>query len=63
MTNMTVSQTRSSVVERRLAIARRLFSALVAQQPDRAFTLRDGEGRLLASSAPTPDQAAEDNPA
>jgi len=44
--NTTISQTPSSVVERRLAIARRLYSALVAQQPDRVFTLRDGRGRV-----------------
>jgi hypothetical protein len=59
---MTISQKPSSVAERRLAIARKLYNALVAQQPDRAFTLRDGQGRVLASSASTPDQAAEDNP-
>ena len=58
---MTISKTPSSVAERRLAIARRLYSALVAQDPDRVFTLRDGQGRVLASSAPTPDQDAEDN--
>jgi hypothetical protein len=60
---MTVSRTPSSVAERRLAVARKLYNALVAQQPDRAFTLRDGQGRVLASSASTPDQATEDNPA
>ena len=43
---MTVLQTPSSAAERRLAIARRLHSALVAQQPDRAITLHDGQGRL-----------------
>ena len=58
---MTISQTSGSVAERRLAIARRLYSALVAQDPDRVFTLRDGQGRVLASSAPTPDQDPEDN--
>jgi hypothetical protein len=60
---MTVSQTPSSAAERRLAIARRLYSALVAQQPHRGFTLRDGQGRVLASNAPTADQDAEDNSA
>ena len=50
---MTVSQTQSSAAERRLAVARRLYSALVTQQPDRVFTLRDGQGRLLASNVPT----------
>jgi hypothetical protein len=58
---MTVSQKPSSAAERRIAIARRLYSALVAQQLDRVFTLRDGQGRVLASSAPTPYQDVEDN--
>jgi hypothetical protein len=53
------SETPSSVAERRLAIARRLFSALVAARPDRLITLRDGQGRVIASSKPNPD--AEDN--
>ena len=55
------SETPSSVAERRLALARRLFSALVAALPDRLFTLRDGQGRVIASSKPDPD--AEDNSA
>ena len=46
---------------RRLAIARRLFNALVAQLPNRLFALRDGQGRVIASSKPDPD--AEDNSA
>jgi hypothetical protein len=58
---MTISQKPSSLAERRLAIARRLYSALVARQPDRVFTLRDGQGQVLASSAPTPDQDAENS--
>jgi hypothetical protein len=32
----------------RLAIARRLFQALAAQDPDRVITLRDGSGRVVA---------------
>jgi hypothetical protein len=55
------SETPSSVAERRLAIARSLFSALVAALPDRLFTLRDGQGRVITSSKPDPD--AEDNSA
>jgi hypothetical protein len=55
------SETPSSVAERRLAIARRLFNALVAALPDRLFTLRDGQGRVIASSKPDPD--ARDNSA
>jgi len=60
--NMTVSQTIRALAERRLAIARKVYSALVARQPDRAFTLRDGQGRVLASSAPTPRQDDESSP-
>jgi hypothetical protein len=45
---MTVSQTPSSVAERRLAIARRIFQALAAQDPNRAIVLRDGVGRVVA---------------
>ena len=55
------SQTPSSLAERRLAIARRLFNALVAALPNRLLTLRDGRGRVIASSKPDPD--AEDNSA
>ena len=58
---MTISQTPSSVAERRLATARRLYSALVAQQPDRVFTLRDGRGRVQATNAPTAEQDVDDN--
>ena len=58
---MTVTRTPSSVAERRLAIARRLYSALVAQQPDRMFTLRDSQGRVLASNAPTCGQDADNS--
>jgi hypothetical protein len=58
---MTVSQTPSSLAERRLAIARRLYSALLAQQPDRMFTLCDSQGRVVASNATAPGQGAEDN--
>ena len=53
---MTVSQTPSSVAERRLAIARRLYQAMVAQDPNRVITLCDGSGRLLARHDPRPEQ-------
>ena len=60
---MTVSKTLRALAERRLAIARKVYSVLVARQPDRAFTLRDGKGRVLASSTPPPDQHDdEDSP-
>ena len=44
--NMIVSQTSRSAAERRLAIARRLYQAFVAQDPDRAITLCDGGSGL-----------------
>jgi hypothetical protein len=45
---MTASQTPCSVAERRLAIARRLFRAMVAKDPDRSITLCDGSGEVVA---------------
>jgi hypothetical protein len=33
---------------KRLEIARRLFKALVAEDPDRVIILRDGSGRVVA---------------
>ena len=59
--NKMTSERPSSVVERRLSIARRLFNALVAALPDRVITLHDGQGREIASSKPDPD--VEDNSA
>ena len=54
--NMTVSQAPSSAAERRLAIARRLYQALVAQDPARAITLCDGGGGVVARHDPLPEQ-------
>ena len=54
--NMTISQTPSSVVERRLAIARRLYEALVTQHPNKAITLRDGGGGIVARHSPSHEQ-------
>ena len=54
--NMTVSQKPNSTAERRLAIARRLFSTLLAQDPDRAITLCDASGRVMARHDPPPRQ-------
>ena len=34
--------------EERLNVARRLYQALIAQDPNRAITLCDGEGRVMA---------------
>jgi hypothetical protein len=53
---MTVSQTPSSAAERRLAIARRLYQALVAEDPDRVITLCDGAGRVVARHDPRPEE-------
>ena len=55
------SERPSSVAERRLSIARKLFKALVAALSNRTITLSDGRGREIASSRPDPD--AEDNSA
>jgi hypothetical protein len=56
---MTISQTPSSVAERRLAIARRLYHTLVAQDPDRVITLRDDSGRVVARHDPRPEQSSD----
>jgi hypothetical protein len=37
----------------RLDLAHRLYQALIAQDPNRAITLCDGEGRVVASNYPT----------
>src|SRR5262249_13448112 len=62
--NMTVSQTPISAVERKRArrhkIARRLYEQLVAQNPNRVITLRDGGGRVVARHERRP--AAEGAP-
>ena len=59
---MTVSHTPSSAAERkradRLEIARRLYQALVAQEPDRVITVCDGAGRVVARHDPRPEQDA-----
>jgi hypothetical protein len=46
--DVTISQALSSLVERRLVMARTIYQALVAQDPNRAITLRDGVGRVVA---------------
>ena len=56
---MIISQTPNSAAERkrvaRLEVACRLYQALVAQDPDRLITLRDG-GRVVARHDPRPEQ-------
>jgi hypothetical protein len=54
--NMTISQTPISVSERRLAIAHRLYQAPVGQDPDRAITLCDSSGTVVARHDPRLDQ-------
>jgi hypothetical protein len=43
------------LTERRLAIARRLYQALAAQDPDRVITLRDSSGKVVARHDPRPE--------
>jgi hypothetical protein len=43
---------------KRLNIARRLYKALVAQNPDRLITLCDASGRVLAQSERRPKEDA-----
>jgi hypothetical protein len=45
--------------EERLDLAHRLYQALIAQDPNRAITLCDGEGRLVARYHPRHEQRAE----
>jgi hypothetical protein len=44
--------------QKRLDIARRLYKALVAQNPDRLITLCDASGRVLAQSERRPKEDA-----
>ena len=57
---MIISQTPNSAAERkrvaRLEVARTLYQALVAQDPDRLITLRDGGGRVVARHDLRPEQ-------
>jgi hypothetical protein len=50
------SETPGSVAEHRLSIARRLYEALVTQHPNKAITLRDGGGIIVARHSPRPQQ-------
>jgi hypothetical protein len=52
---MTISQTPRSVAERRIAIARTLYDALVGQDPDRVITLCDVVGGVVARHDPRPE--------
>ena len=55
---MSTSQTPSSIAERRLAIAHRLYEALVGQDPGRAITLCDTSGSVVARHDPGPEQSS-----
>jgi hypothetical protein len=69
---MTVSQTPTSAaasdrplpaadrMRRRHRVARRLYEALVAQDPDRAITLCDGGGKVIAHHGPLPEHDASE---
>jgi hypothetical protein len=48
--------------EERMDVARRLYQALIAQDPNRAITLCDRDGRLVARHYPRPEQYAENAP-
>ena len=60
--NMTASDTPNSAAERKRArrhkVARRLYEQLVAQNPNRVITLRDGAGRVVARHDLRPEQDA-----
>jgi hypothetical protein len=58
---MSITHTLDVNAERaeRLDLAHRLYQALIAQDPNRAITLCDGEGRVMARHRPRPEQRAE----
>jgi hypothetical protein len=61
---MIIPQTPNSAEERkrvaRLEVARRLYQALIVQDPDRLITLRDSAGRVMAQHDPRPEQSGTD---
>jgi hypothetical protein len=56
MTNQTLD---AAACAERLDIAHRLYEALIAQDPNRAITLCDGKGQVVARHYPTPEQRVE----
>jgi hypothetical protein len=56
---MSISYTHDIDIERkrdqRLDIAHKLYEALIAQDPNRAIALCDGDGRVVARHYPTPE--------
>ena len=57
---MIISHRLNSAEERkhraRLEVARRLYQALMAQDPDRLITLRDSSGQVVTRHDPRPEQ-------
>jgi hypothetical protein len=43
----------------RLDIARRVYQAMIARDPDRLIILRDSSGRVVACHDPRPEQPDE----
>lgn len=56
--NMPNSQIPSSITERRLAIAHRLYEALVGQDPDRAIILCNTSGKVVTRHDPRLEQSS-----
>ena len=56
--NMTTSETPQQRKRRRHKLARRLYEALVAQDPNRGITLCDAEGKVIARHDPLPERDA-----
>jgi hypothetical protein len=58
--NMVIRQTQRSAEARnrvaRLEVARRVYQALIAQDPERLITLRDAGGRAVARHDPRPEE-------
>ena len=60
---MTASETPNAVERkhgRRHKVAHRLYEALVAQDPNRAITLCDAAGKVVAHHAPLPENDARE---
>jgi hypothetical protein len=55
-----MTQTPISVSERRIAIARKLYQALVDQDPDSAITLCDSSGKVVTHHYSRPEQSSSE---
>ena len=58
MTASDVSNAEEGKRARRRKVARRLYEALVAQSPNRAITLCDESGKVVARQDPVPEHDA-----